>query len=114
MATVGWDQGLSVTLTIASAATESDVLNMGSEGRKSAYRLGVLSPAALTGVVTIEVAEAEAGPFSTLQSDAVDVNLTAGKAAVLDPVPFTYVKLVSSAPEGENRDFTVKGHLGAW
>ena len=114
MATVGWDQGRVATLSIPSSGTESDVLDMGSQGTVAAYKLGIASPAGLlTGTITLEVCDTEAGAYVTLQSDGADINLTAAKAAVLAPVPFRYIKIASSAAEGAQRDFIVKGFLEA-
>ena len=103
MALVSWDAGRKKTLTIPDGQQSSDTLDMGSIGHRGSYRLGILSPAALTGIVTIEVSDLAAGPFRTLQSDNVDVTLATGKAAVLDPFPFPYVRIVSSLAEAADR-----------
>lgn len=113
MATVGWDNDRSKTLTIASSGTESDVLNLGSLGTYDGYRIGILSPDAVTGTITIGVAATETGDYQTLQSDGTDVNLTAAKASVLDPFPFRYMKIVSSASEAAARSFILIAHRAA-
>lgn len=112
MAQVSWERRRRKTLTIPQFAQATDVLYMGSLGTLAAYKLGVLSPDALTGVITIDVAMEETGPFRTLQSDNADVTLSAGKAAVLDPVPFPYFRIVSSLVEAADRDFVLVAHVG--
>lgn len=112
MAQVSWEQGRRKSLTIPQAAQETDVLYMGSLGMRAAYRLGILMPDTLTGVVTIDVAMAAEGPFRTLQSDNVDITLSAGKAAVLDPVPFPHMRFVSTLAEDADRVFTLVAHAG--
>jgi hypothetical protein len=69
--------------------------------------MGILTPAALTGTITIEVADVEAGPFKTLQSDGADITLPADKACVLHPFPFQFMRFFSDASEGAQRDFIV-------
>jgi len=110
MATVSWDQGRKKTLTIAQAAQNSDVLSMGSAGTREGYIVGILNPATLTGTVTVEVCDTEAGTFRTLQSDAVDITLAVGKAAVLDPFPFPFMRLHSTLAEAAARSFVIQAH----
>ena len=110
MAVTGWDHGRTKTLTIAQSAQETDVLDMGSIGTRAAYRIGVLAPEVLTGVITIEVSDAATGPWRTLQSDNVDVALSADKATVLSPVPFPYIRFVSSLAEAAARSIVVIAH----
>lgn len=112
MATVSWDAGRKKTLTIPQSGQTSDVINMGSMGARGAYRIGLLAPDAFTGIVTLDVSDAEAGPFRTLQSDNIDVVLSADKAAVLDPMPFPYLRFVSSLAEGADRDIVVMAISG--
>jgi hypothetical protein len=110
MATVSWDQGRKKTLTIAQDAQDSDVLSVGSLGSLEGYLIGVISPAALTGTVTIEVCDDAAGTFRTLQSSGNDVTLTAAKAAVLSPMPFPFMRLHSSEAEAADRAFLIFAH----
>lgn len=112
MATVSWEQGRKKALTIPQSAQVSDVLDMGSLGIRSAYRLAILAPDAFTGVVTIEVSDAPTGPFRTLQSDNVDVALTSDKGTVLSPMPFPYLRIVSSLAEAADRDIVLIAHIG--
>lgn len=109
MAKVSWDSGRTKTLTIAQSGTTTDVLDLGSDGTWSGMQIGILSPAALTGTVTVEVCDTEAGTFRTLQSDGSDIALTATKAAVLDPVPFRYLRIKSSGAEASARNFVLVG-----
>lgn len=110
MAVVGWDHGRKKTLTIPSSAQESDVLNMGSLGTFASYNLGILTPDALTGVVTLEVSDKPEGPFRPYQSDNVDITLTADKGMSLDPVPFPYLRFASSLAEAADRDIVMIAH----
>ena len=112
MATVDWDSNRTKTLSIPSSGTESDVLDTGSLGVVHGYQIGILGPTALDGVITIEVAWVEAGPYRALQSSAADINIPANKATVIQPVPFRYIKIVSSATELAQRDFFLVGHMG--
>jgi hypothetical protein len=110
MATVGWDAGRKKTLTIAQAAQNSDVLNLGSEGVREGYIIGILNPATLTGTVTVEVCDTATGTFRTLQSNALDVALPVAKAVVLDPFPFPFMRLHSSGAEAAARSFVIQAH----
>ena len=112
MAVVSWDHGRRKTLTIAQSAQESDVLDMGSLGTRAAYRIGILAPETLTGVITIDVSDQPDGPFRTLQSDNVDIALSADKATVLSPVPFAYLRFVSSLEEAAARSIIIVAHRG--
>lgn len=113
MALVSWEQGRKKTLTIPQSGQTSDVLDMGSLGLRAAYRLAILAPDAFTGVVTIEVSDLAAGPFRTLQSDNVDVALTGDKGTVLSPMPFPYLRIVSSLAEAADRDIVIMAHSRA-
>ncbi|HEY7710635.1 MAG TPA: hypothetical protein VIG57_11460, partial [Candidatus Entotheonella sp.] len=98
------------TLTIAEAAQDSDVLNMGSLGILEAFVLSILGPSALTGTVTIEVCDTATGTFITLQSSGNDVTLAAAKAAVLSPMGFPYMRIHSSGAEAADRAFVILAH----
>ena len=73
-----------------------------------ATALTIYSPAALTGVVTIETAPTETSTgFVTLQSGGTDVTLPAGKATVINKVGWRAMRLASAASEGSARTFAV-------
>jgi hypothetical protein len=110
MATVGWDAGRKKTLTIAQAAQNSDVLNLGSQGVREGYIIGILNPATLTGTVTVEVCDSATGTFRTLQSNGVDVTLAVTKAVVLDPFPFSFMRIHSGSAEAAARSFIIQAH----
>ena len=110
MALVSWDAGRRTTLSILSSTQETDVLDIGGTGKLAAYHIGILAPTAFTGTITIDVSDDEAGPFRTLQSDNVDVALTAGKATILSPIPFRYLQIVSSASEAADRNIFLIAH----
>lgn len=112
MALVSWDEGRTKTLTISSGLQESDVLDMGSLGVYKAYAIGIITPAAFTGAVTIGVSDSATGTFVTLQSSAADVVLLASKGTVLDPLPFPYMKFMSDQAEGDDRDIVIVGRSG--
>lgn len=107
MALVTWDTGRIKTLAIADGQEESDILDLGGKGTRRAYVVGIIAPPALTGIVSIKVSHSAGGPFSALQSDNVDVALSAGKATTLNPFAFPYLSLSSSLPEGADRNFIV-------
>lgn len=73
--------------------------------------LGIIGPAALTGAVTVQVAEKTGGTFRPLQEPGtaaeVDVNIAAAKAFVINPFPFAVFKLLSTLAEAADRDFFV-------
>ena len=111
MAIVKWGEGHIRTLTIPNGQMESDVLNLQSLGRRSAFNIMVYSPATLTGTITVAVApypNSPIGEFRTLQSGGVDVNPQTGKALVLDAVIAGGLKIVSSLAEGGDRDFVLQ------
>jgi hypothetical protein len=108
MATVSWGVGGTVTLTIASAAQTSDVLDMNTLHMHSSPPLGMITPAAFTGTITIQVSDAEDGTFVNLQSQNADITLPTSRALTLEPVPFQFLRLASSASEGADRDIYIK------
>lgn len=110
MATVGWDSGRTKTLTIASAAQLTDVLDMGSEGMYAAWDLGIIAPAALTGTVTLQVSDSATGTFVDLQSSGSDVALTAAKAMSLERIAFRYIRFSSTIAEGDTRSIILTAH----
>lgn len=107
MATLGWGAARKQTLTIAQSGQISDVLNTGSQGVLEGYIIGILAPSAVTGTITVQVCDLEAGTYRALQSNGVDVTIAAGKAAVLDPMPFQYLRLSSGSAEAAARAFVV-------
>lgn len=94
------------TLTILSGQSVSNVLNLTASGSRLATMLGITAPAALTGIVTVYVAQSLGGIFVPLQSPpGTDVNIAAAKAVSLIAIPFGAVQLVSSGTEGADRAF---------
>jgi hypothetical protein len=108
MATVSWGVGGTVTLTIATSAQTSDVLDMNTLHMHSCPPIGMITPAAFTGTITIQVSDAEDGTFVNLQSEDVDIALPTSRALVLEPVPFQFLRLASSTQEGGDRDVYLK------
>ena len=73
-----------------------------------ATALTIYSPAALTGVITVETEPTTTGTnFVTLQSGGTDVTIPAGKATVINKVGWRQMRLVSAASEGGTRTFPV-------
>jgi hypothetical protein len=113
MSTVGWGLGRKVTLTIASAGTDSDVLDLSRNARGgNALRsldITIEAPAALTGTVKPYVCSTEGGTYVPLQSGGLDITIPAGKATPLVPGMGRFLKLVSSGAEGADRAFILTG-----
>lgn len=73
-----------------------------------ATALTIYSPAALTGVITIETEPTETGSnFVTLQSGGTDVTLAAGKSTVINKVGWRQMRLASAGTEAAARTFPV-------
>lgn len=72
------------------------------------YGLGITSPSALTGTITVEVEMTDTGTsFATLQSGGTDITIAAGKATILTPLPYKQIRMHSNAAEGADRTFLV-------
>lgn len=71
--------------------------------------VGILSPATLAEVTTVEVAERTGGTFRTLQETdlSADFTLTAAKAAVIPDMPFRTFRIHLGGAAGADRVFHV-------
>lgn len=110
-------------LTIANGGTDSGRLGDywrnatgensqgGRVGLEHASAINIQTPAALTGVVSVQVAHKRnpaTGDFSTLKNDdGTDVTLTAARSQVIDVPACTDLRLVSSLAEAAERTFRV-------
>lgn len=75
---------------------------------EDSWGLTIYTPAALTGTISVEVEPTDTGTnFVTLQSGGTDVTLPAGKATVINPIPFRQIRVTSNAAEGAARTFTL-------
>lgn len=100
------------TLTIPNGTTVSNAI-----GRKWLSQLRSLilyASSAITETITVEVTDEDpdtaASPtWYTLQSSGADVTLTAGKALVINEVPFSGMRLSSGAAVGADRVVTAVG-----
>lgn len=110
MATIGWDNDRTKTLSILSSGTETDVLDLGSLGAYGGYIISFLA-LSLTheGTVNPQVAVSESGPYCILQSSGANVVINANRAGTLTPFNFRYLKFVSSQAETAQRDFVLVG-----
>jgi len=113
MATVVWDSGRLKTLTIANAGTITDILNLWGLRSHRITNILIISPAALTGTVTVEVAELDSDTFVALQSGGSDVTLPAGKATQITGLTAGVLRLVSGSSEGAERTFRLLGGASA-
>lgn len=103
-----------VTLTLANAGTDSARLSdVWSKGQLrsavgAASDLSIYCPAALTGVVTLQVAPKYAdvaGNFRPVQQNGADVTLAAGKVTNVKLGAFGDLRIHSAAAEAAQRDF---------
>lgn len=102
-----------VTLTILSSATTSDLLTGSS--LRNARSLSIQAPATLTGTITVECGNSDSAgaTFATVQSPpGTDVTVAAGKSSFLNQAPFQCLRLKSSGAEGGDRVFTVTIRVG--
>ncbi len=98
------------TLSIPNAGTDSPELNLAGDINRGPIILEILAPAALTGVVTVQVSDVSGGTFRTLQTGGADVAIAAAKAIVITDLPATGVlRLHSTLAEAAQRDFRVFG-----
>ena len=111
MGTVQWETDFRRTLTIASAATESDVLDLAGLGARSIWGLNIISPTTLPDTVKIHVSDIPAGTFQVLQSGGTDITIPAGKSTQLDLLTIGALKLVAGSAVGADRDFRIIGGL---
>lgn len=103
-----------VRLTILNGGTDSPALStVWSKGQvRSAVGVAadmvVYAPAALTGVVTIQLAPSYgSSSWKTLQQGGVDVTVAAGKAASVPVGAFGDLRFHSAGAEGAARDFDI-------
>lgn len=98
------------TLTILSGQTASGEFDLGQSRGRELLSLLFLNPAALTGVVTIQISDVTGGTFRTLQTGGADITLGAAKAVVVTELPsWGFLRLSSTLAEGANRVFNVYG-----
>lgn len=102
------------TLTILNTATDSGVFGVDDYGKYEA--ITIHAPAALTAVVTVQVATTDvaAPTFNTLQSPSgTDITVAATKSITLTPPCFVQFRLHSAGAEGADRAFTITGRLAS-
>ena len=88
--------------------TSSSATSGAQGGLDDAYGISLISPAALTGTVTIQVEQTDTGTnFVNLQSGGVDVTIAANKGIVITPFPFRQIRLISGSTEAATRTFTL-------
>jgi len=93
------------SMVIPSGFSTSSVIRLFDD----AWALTVYTPATVTASqVKVEVEPTDTGTaFVTLQSGSVDVNLTAGTATVISPVPFLQMRITSTSVEAQKDTFSV-------
>ena len=96
-------------LTIANGATESDELDLAKNGARRQIAASLHAPTTLPDTVTIQLAEKTGGTYQTLQSGGVDINPTAGKITVLEPIVAGALKLVAASAVSAARAFRFQG-----
>lgn len=104
MTTVNWDSGYLKTLTIASGATESDVLDLRSLRTRRPLAILFVPLDTLTGTWTIQVAETPDDTFVTLQSGGSDVTIPSAKGTQVDAITAGALKLVTNSAPGADQD----------
>lgn len=99
-------------LTIASGQTDSPAFSLLlSAGQMKlllshATKLGITTPASLTGTVTVEAVGADGGStWTTFQINGTDVTLAADKTDLFPMGGIRDIRLHSSSAEGADRDF---------
>lgn len=100
------------TLTISNGDTESSELDLKGTAKRQ-WVMKISGPSALTGTITIQTAEKTGGTYNTLQSGGSDINVSAGKQVIIDPLIAGALKLVSSGAEGDDRTFQLEWHAKA-
>lgn len=102
------------TLSIANGGTDSPRLSdVWSKGQVRSTlgamtNLTIMAPAALTGVITVQVAPKYAdvaGNFRPLQEGGADITLVAGKVTNIKLAAFGDLRIHSAGAEGAQRDF---------
>lgn len=103
---MGWRK---TTATIASAGTTSEEISLQDNAARRSCDLTIFGPPALTGTVTVQVAEEPGGTFVALQSGGSDVTLPAVKATVINGLTAGAIRFVSSGAEAAERVFNIRG-----
>jgi hypothetical protein len=93
------------TLTIASGGTASGAIEVGDKPIRS---LVIAAPAALTGVVSVQVSLDAGVTWKYLTSGGADIQIAAARCVVVDCVGYDQVRVFSSAAEGGARAFVLK------
>lgn len=104
-------------LSIPNAQTKSgsiqgywDSTNAGKVAMQAAASITIKAPAALTAVVTVQVAMTEPSAdadFVNLQQGGADLTIAAGKAVTITHLGAKDLRLISAGAEGAQRDFFV-------
>lgn len=96
--------GLPNMLATSGGTTTNAVGNL-----DDAWGLTVYTPGTLTSTgVFVQVEPTSTGTnFINLQSGGADVQMIAGRATVISPVPFRQIRLLCSQAEGAARTFTI-------
>lgn len=98
------------TLTIASGATDSQMLEI-----RNARALSITAPSALTGTVTLQAGSdaTSAATFADVQSPpGTDITPAINKTTVLTSAPFPSIRLHSGSTELADRVFVVCLEIG--
>jgi hypothetical protein len=104
---MGWRE---TTLTILSGATESEVLNLEEKNARRKKNFTFINPAALTGTVTVHLADKVGGTFRAYNDGfGNDIVLIANKAQLVNALGAGALKLVSGSAEAADRVFIVRG-----
>lgn len=108
MATVGWDPGRKKTISIPSAGTESDILNLESLGARRTLALEIRAPALGAGeTITLQVASSATGTFAPQQSGGADITIPDSKVTPVLDLNAGAIKLVSAVAVAAQRDFEI-------
>lgn len=102
------------TLRILNGAANSPALTslqFGRVGLGMAAGITIYGPAAVDGVITVEVLPYGDSTWRTLQSGGTDVTIAAGKAVVISPPAFADLRLHGSVNQTADRDFFVDGQM---
>ena len=87
-----------------------DTTNAGRVAMNFATSITIKAPAALTGVVTVQIAQTHPSvdaDFVNLQQQGADLTIAAGKAVTITHVAAQDLRLSSAGAEGAQRDFDV-------
>lgn len=96
------------TLTIAQAATESDVLNVATIFPSARLALTILAPATMPETVTVHIAPVVGGTYVALENTAGnDLVLTAARGTPVEVNGAGALKLIAGVGVAAARSFTV-------